>query len=504
MWIKCSFAWLFILVPSVIFAQDNAGNSKDVEQQIIRWYSAISANDGQSLEELSVTPHRIYYILPNFSGSVEAKSFATSLARYQDFHFNPEVMDIVFLGESTASALVRVNSKGRLNGQDVKGSNVEQIKLWKTGTNWQVKDIFVLAVRESLPPTFQALPEQQSDFELALECRATKWARKLLESDLSLVNAKLKKRYAQYPIHAAANYNMDLIVTYLLDHGANVNQRDSDGRTPLQVSDSLSTAKILIDRGANVNARDNSGFSPASYHTRSYKILALLLAHGAKIDMTRGSKDSDMLGNATESLESCRLLLSKGFPVNVSSPSGRTALHEACTHSTADTPEVIKLLLDHGAIVSKPDNLGNTPLHVAVSKGSVAAIRLLLARGADSAFPRLDGKSALSLAIEAGNKQVLDVVVSGIKSRNTSGSLIGKWENRYQGYEFLPDGSIGIFKDGGLRTSRAGSYSRIDGTRIRVNSPYFGSDIWTLEVVASADLVIADQSGRRQFFHRAK
>src|SRR5579862_3845288 len=80
-------------------------------------------------------------------------------------------------------------------------------------------------------------------------------------------------------------------IRFLLDHGANVNVEDVDGRTPILFAansdyQTLETVKLLIDHGADVNAKNHFGQSPlylAKLHGNT-PIVSLLLKSGAKAD----------------------------------------------------------------------------------------------------------------------------------------------------------------------------------------------------------------------------
>jgi hypothetical protein len=92
-----------------------------------------------------------------------------------------------------------------------------------------------------------------------------------------------------------------------------------------------------------------------------------------------------------------------------------TALHIAVTQR--NIPHVFLLLTKRGtwrdlpgaasaeAVACEPANVnqrasssGSTPLHIAVAAGNVAAVRVLLAHGAETGLPNADGKSAAQVA----------------------------------------------------------------------------------------------------------
>ena len=128
----------------------------------------------------------------------------------------------------------------------------------------------------------------------------------------------------------------------LVDYGADVNDVDKDGCTPLhtacktQTEFTVELCKLLIDNGANkiIDFIDKDGCTPL--HTAC-----------------RNQTDS--------TVELCKLLIDNGADVNFVGKDRYTPLHTAC--ETLCTVELCKLLVDNGADVNSCDKHGNTPLH---------------------------------------------------------------------------------------------------------------------------------------------
>ena len=67
------------------------------------------------------------------------------------------------------------------------------------------------------------------------------------------------------PLNHAVLDNAIDSVSILLERGANPNNKDSTGNTPLHYVRSEETVQLLIDYGADKNITNNEGFTPARY-----------------------------------------------------------------------------------------------------------------------------------------------------------------------------------------------------------------------------------------------
>jgi len=114
--------------------------------------------------------------------------------------------------------------------------------------------------------------------------------------------------------------------------------------------------------------------------------------------------------------ETAEYLVKAGAPIN--SPS-RNALKAAPIQSavTAGHENVVQVLLQLGADPNVREQGGYTPLHAAAQNKDVDMIRTLLYGGADLTLQGNDGKTALDLAMDAGDEKVIILLREGITKR---------------------------------------------------------------------------------------
>ena len=178
-------------------------------------------------------------------------------------------------------------------------------------------------------------------------------------------------------------------VADLLEHGADVDERDASGRTAVTAAvyaGSASTVRVLVDAGANVNLQDDSRANAflALGETGNVSVLDEVLRGDPDVGLTNRFGGTALIPAAHRGhVEMVRALLARtGVDVDHVNDPGWTALLEAvilCDGGPANT-EIVRMLLEAGADPDIADRDGVTPLEYASRSGYDDIAALLTSR----------------------------------------------------------------------------------------------------------------------------
>ncbi|KAI9457889.1 ankyrin repeat-containing domain protein [Russula earlei] len=184
--------------------------------------------------------------------------------------------------------------------------------------------------------------------------------------------------------HAAAKGGDLNIFELLLKSGADVNIRDIDDKTALDlalVNGRPDVAKFIHEYGG-VDSEAPIDPTPLDELSQVPPPNSSQLSHGLwkSTDVVNETKTSLHTALDDGNLESVRSLLDAGTDVNERNTSLQTPLIRATWEGNL---EIAKLLIDYGADVNSHDEIGVTPLRAAMTEGHSEVVRLLLDHGAD-------------------------------------------------------------------------------------------------------------------------
>ncbi|KAI5791387.1 ankyrin repeat-containing domain protein [Pyronema domesticum] len=239
--------------------------------------------------------------------------------------------------------------------------------------------MYPVDLRRFTPELLLVIGEQSTLPTLANLCAVNHSFHTLFTPILYKLGALVTVEKSECPFNPASwaiVFNDTKLLKKLLQYGLDPNtyvKTDGD-RTSLlhrslhsyeaRLNEDTTITKLLLEHGADVHAKDSDGNSALHCAVQYTSVVDEFL-------VTAGVGRRDDAWN--------RLLLENGADPNFVGEGKRTPLHTAARYNVA---VVIPLLLEFGADIEKKDGGGSTPFGTAVYMGSMDAARMLEENGA--------------------------------------------------------------------------------------------------------------------------
>lgn len=226
-----------------------------------------------------------------------------------------------------------------------------------------------------------------------------------------------------------------LLVTSLVERGANIRSKSNDGKTALHYAcrsrHGDNSGKILTLLLESVpeevkDLADENGQTPIHYAAQRglLREVELLIDHGASTaDLDLNGLSPFLWAVIAGEHETASQMLSRGADVNSADADGKSAIWWAANqgHST-----ITKLLLDNGADANSTTMAKSlTPLLEAAACGDGLSVKVLLKFGANVKHADSNGKTALHWAAEGGHAEIVALLLNhGVEPNATNASGI--------------------------------------------------------------------------------
>ncbi|XP_046570384.1 serine/threonine-protein phosphatase 6 regulatory ankyrin repeat subunit A-like [Haliotis rubra] len=223
------------------------------------------------------------------------------------------------------------------------------------------------------------------------------------------------KRYC--PLHVAVLHSNMETITVLCYHGADMNIKDGNNRTPIFLATAAArqdVVKYLIGKGVDLNSQTSSKRSALieAVCLNRLNLVDALIGAGADLEL-EDIKGTTALGHAMMqprvSVKVVNRLVEAGCNVNKRTQKGATPLMFAVSLKKLDK---IKALIKAGADVNAADDSKITAFHLATNDGqSVNIAKFLLQNGAHPDLKDRFGRTPLENAVMQGKLRVLQLLL---------------------------------------------------------------------------------------------
>lgn len=241
---------------------------------------------------------------------------------------------------------------------------------------------------------------------------------------------ELPAKFSQNLLHRALDRNDEQTACFLIRSGCDCNssrrpldngegdEEAFDGQTPLHIACAwamLSVVQTLLEHHADINAQDGEGRTPLHIAIiNQHEVITNLLIEQQQLDLKLRDKygqNAFATAMSTKNNKAATIILGREpHAAEKYDPKGRTFLHIAILKN--DFESVLFLLSVHVNVHSRvQDSSKFTPLHLAVQVGSEMIVRNLLLAGANINDLTIQNQSALHIAAAHDHHQLCQILI---------------------------------------------------------------------------------------------
>ena len=213
-------------------------------------------------------------------------------------------------------------------------------------------------------------------------------------------------------MNAARNGDTQAVI-HMIDLGAEINQKTSKGKTAVMLAAAggfTDTVKVLVDRGADFDIRDNYDTTALiAAATAGHADTAIALIEYGADPTFKDTSGGSALSNATffGHTDVVLAILEKMKVIPPEVGNELLLLAAGLGHE-----KIAKKLLDRGIDPNARGVKDRTPLMAAAAFDKINLVKLLLANGANPKLTDEEGTTALQVATNKGNPEIVSLLKS--------------------------------------------------------------------------------------------
>eukprot|EP01063_Lacrimia_lanifica_P033948 TRINITY_DN6175_c0_g1_i1.p1 TRINITY_DN6175_c0_g1~~TRINITY_DN6175_c0_g1_i1.p1 ORF type:complete len:1884 (+),score=692.51 TRINITY_DN6175_c0_g1_i1:165-5816(+) len=286
-------------------------------------------------------------------------------------------------------------------------------------------------------PNPYLVDETGADGRSALQAASLNCHRDVMELLLSHgANVDHRDNLGLTAMALAAQQGHNTAIEKLVNHGADPNLPGKDGRTPLMRAawcKHLAAVKTLLQHQADPAATDNEGRGIIIYATMAgdKDVVRLIAKSNPQCGLNHMPDDGKtaLMRAAYKGFDGvASILVAHGADPNIANPEGRTPLMQA---TTCNHIAIVKFFVTHARAqrtnLDAQDKDGFTALMRAAAAGRREITEVLLEGGASPAVKSNEGKTAKTIAEEAKQAEIAELLAAA----EASGTGVAKRRSRW-------------------------------------------------------------------------
>lgn len=211
-------------------------------------------------------------------------------------------------------------------------------------------------------------------------------------------------------MNAARNGDTEAVI-HMIDLGAELNQKTSKGKTAVMLAAAggfTDVVKVLVDRGADYDVRDNYDTTALiAAATAGHPETAVALVEYGADPTFKDTSGGSALSNATFFGHTEVVLAILNKMKELPAPVGNELLLLA---AGLGHEKIAAALIEKGIDVNARGVKNRTPLMAAAAFNKIGLVRLLLDKGADAKATDDDGTTALQVASNKSNQEIISLL----------------------------------------------------------------------------------------------
>lgn len=251
--------------------------------------------------------------------------------------------------------------------------------------------------------------------ELMKACKQDDYDHVVYQVEVLKADINKQRKDGETALYSAIHNKNLKIVTYLCEHGADINLKDNVGNTALlhAIFVDSEIALYLIKKGVDITIKNKLNETPMHFAAMSGDlfITKILIERGLDLNVTNKNNHTPiMLAAGNKHIKLVKLLLENKADINTEDINNDNLMHLCILN---DMYDILLLLIGNrkNRVINNRNNNGESPLLFAMKQNKIQYVKLLLKYGVKTDTFDNQGNYPLLYAVENNNVELCELLL---------------------------------------------------------------------------------------------